>query len=204
MKSAGGEIEGTRPYRMVARAEGVQETRDAILHAAVDSYWAAPADEITLEDVADRAGVSARTILRHFDSKQGLFEAAMAREGERIQAQRDAAPPDDVRAAVTVLVDHYEEMGDQVVRMLAEEQRDPALQEHADVGRDLHRQWCARVFADALEPLRGVDRDRRLAQFMAVCDVYVWKVLRRDRGLSRRQTERALVELLEPLMEGTP
>jgi len=36
---------------------------------------------------------------------------------------------------------------------------------------------------------------------VAVCDVYTWKLLRRDAGLSRRQTERALVELLEPLTE---
>jgi hypothetical protein len=37
---------------------------------------------------------------------------------------------------------------------------------------------------------------------VTVCDVYVWKLLRRDAGLSRRQTELALVELLEPMLEG--
>jgi hypothetical protein len=48
----------------------------------------------------------------------------------------------------------------------------------------------------------GVERDRRLAQLVALCDVYTWKLLRRDAGLSRRQAELALVELLERMMEG--
>ena len=49
----------------------------------------------------------------------------------------------------------------------------------------------------------GAERRRRLAQLVAVCDVYTWKLLRRDAGLSRRQMEIALVELLEPLHGGT-
>ncbi|MEA2331317.1 MAG: hypothetical protein QOH58_1455, partial [Thermoleophilaceae bacterium] len=53
----------------------------------------------------------------------------------------------------------------------------------------------------ALEGRVGVERDRRLAQLVAVCDVYTWKLLRRGAGLSRRQTELALAELLEPLLE---
>jgi hypothetical protein len=38
-----------------------------------------------------------------------------------------------------------------------------------------------------------------VAQLVAVCDVYTWKLLRRDAGLSRTQTRTALLELLEPL-----
>ena len=100
-----------------------------------------------------------------------------------------------------VLVDHYEEMGDRVMRLLAEEERNPGVRDVVERGRRLHRQWCARVFAPALEGRTGVERDRRLAQLVAVCDVYSWKLLRRDAGLSRRQTELALVELLTPLLE---
>jgi hypothetical protein len=75
----------------------------------------------------------------------------------------------------------------------------PGLAHMVDMGRTVHRQWCARVFAPALAGLSGVERQRRLAQFVAVCDVYMWKLLRRDAGLSRRQTQLALVELLTPL-----
>jgi len=86
-----------------------------------------------------------------------------------------------------------------VLRLLAEEHRVPGLDVVVDAGRAYHRGWCERVFGSALAGRAGVNRDRRLAQLVAVCDVYTWKLLRRDAGLSRRQTERALVELLEPL-----
>jgi hypothetical protein len=67
-----------------------------------------------------------------------------------------------------------------------------------------HREWCARVFASALADLLPTSRrQRRLAQLVAICDVYTWKLLRRDARLSRRQTELALVELLNPLLEGS-
>ena len=49
--------------------------------------------------------------------------------------------------------------------------------------------------------MRDVEHQRRLAQLVAVCDVYTWKLLRRDAGLSRDQTELAIVELLNPLLE---
>jgi hypothetical protein len=58
------------------------------------------------------------------------------------------------------------------------------------------------VFAPALAGLRGVERARRLAQLIAVTDVLTWKLLRHDRHLSRRQTELALIELLQPLTGG--
>lgn len=192
---------GTRPYRMGARAEAVAATREGILDAATAVFWQAPSDELSLDDVAVRAGVSVRTVLRHFETREGLFEAAAQREADRIAAQRASASPGDVTGAVRVLVNHYEDVGEGVLRLLAEEQRTPGLQAIVDRGRDSHWSWCRRVFADALAPLSGVDRDRRLAQFVVVCDVYCWKLLRMDAGLSRRQTERAITELLAPLLE---
>ena len=86
--------------------------------------------------------------------------------------------------------------------MLAAEHHRPLVAEVAANGRRLHQAWCARVFASTLRPLTGVTRERRLAQLMAICDVATWKVLRRDRGLSRRQVELALLELLQPLTAG--
>ena len=38
-----------------------------------------------------------------------------------------------------------------------------------------------------------------MAQLVAVCDVYVWKVLRRDMKLGVAQAEVALIEMIEGL-----
>lgn len=192
-----------RPYRMVARAEAAAATAERILDAAVEVFWELPTDQLSLDEVARRAGMSVQTVIRRFGGKDGLLAAASEREAERVRRQREQAPVGDVAGAVGVLVDHYEAVGDRVLRILAEEERIPALREIADRGRVLHRRWCARVFSLALAGRDGVERERRLAQLVAVCDLYTWKLLRRDAGLSRRQTELALIELLQPMLKGT-
>ncbi|HSO04496.1 MAG TPA: helix-turn-helix domain-containing protein [Candidatus Limnocylindrales bacterium] len=196
-------MKSRRAYTMTARAESAALTGERILDAAVELFWERPTDRLSLDDVASRADVSVQTVIRRFGGKEGLLVAAVEREGQRVGAQRGTAPVGDVPGAVRVLVDHYEEMGDAVLAMLAAEPQVPGLVPIIDRGREVHREWCRRVFAPALEGRSGVDRSRLLAQVVAVCDVHTWRLLRHDGRLSRRQVERALVELLEPLMEGS-
>jgi AcrR family transcriptional regulator len=188
---------------MVARAEAAAATAERILDAVVEVFWELPTNQISLDEVSRRAGVTVQTVIRRFGSRDGLLAAAVQRESERIVRQRDEAQPDDPEGAVRVLIEHYELMGDRVLKTLVEEERTPALKPIVDRGRTLHRAWCVRVFAPALDRLRGVERERRLAQLVAICDVYTWKLLRRDGGLSRRQTELAVLELLNPWLEGS-
>jgi AcrR family transcriptional regulator len=192
-----------RPYRMTARAEAVTATGERILDAAIAVFWQAPADDVPLEEVARRAGVSVQTVIRRFGGKDGLLAAAAERETERVTRQRAQAPAGDVPGAVRNLLDHYEELGLPVLRLLAQEDRSPALRARADRGRAVHAEWCERVFAPTLAGLRGAGRARRLAQLIAVTDVLTWKLLRHDRRLSRRQTQLALIELLQPLTGGS-
>jgi len=188
---------------MVARAEATATTAERILDAAVEVFWELPTDQISLDEVARRAGVTVQTVIRRFGGRDGLLAAAVERESEKVRRQRDEAVPGDLAGAVRVLIEHYELIGDRVLKMLAEEERIPALRPIVDRGRTLHRAWCARVFGPALARLRGLERERRLAQFVALCDVYTWKLLRRDAGLSRRHTELAVIELINPLLEGS-
>jgi AcrR family transcriptional regulator len=191
-----------RPYRMVARAASSVATGERILDAAVAAFWERPTDQVSLDDIARRACVSVQTVIRRFGGREGLVAAAIERESQRVQVERDPAAVTDARGAVSQLVTHYESMGDRVLAMLAEEVRNPALRDVAGPGRRLHRSWCESVFAATLANLAGETRERRLAQLVAVCDVYTWKLLRRDAGLTRQETELALQELLEPLLEG--
>jgi AcrR family transcriptional regulator len=190
-----------REYRMTARAASAAATGERILDAALEVFWERPSEQVSLDEVARRAGVSVQTVIRRYGGKEGLFAAAAERGSAAVRRQRDQAPVGDVAGAVRVLVEHYEAFGDRVLKMLAEQDRVPALARITDDGRALHRSWCARVFSAALTSRAGVDRQRRLAQLVAVCDVYTWKLLRRDAGLSRRQTELAIIEMLAPMLE---
>lgn len=194
-------VKSQRPYRMVARARSAAATGERILDAAIEVFWELPADQASLEEVARRAGVTVQTVIRRFGGREMLFIAGGEREAEQVRRQRGRAPVGDVNGAVRVLVDHYEELGGRVLKLLSEEHRVPGLRKFTDSGRVFHREWCERVFAPTLAGCTGVERERRLAQLVAVCDVYTWKLLRLDCHLSRRQTELALVELLQPLLK---
>jgi AcrR family transcriptional regulator len=188
-----------RPYRMTARAEAAAATGERILDATEELFWAGPADRMSLDAVAVRAGVSVQTLIRRYGSKDGLIEAAAARAVGRVQRQRDEAPVGDVAGAVANLLDHYEELGPRALRLLAEEDSGPIMAQIAEDGRVMHRDWVKRTFAPQIARRRGASRTRHLAQLVAVTDVYMWKLLRLDAGLSRAQVERALRELIDGL-----
>lgn len=186
-----------RPYRQRARAEAAERTAVRIMDAAYALFSERLYDELTLADVARAAGVSMQTVIRRFGSKEGLVEAVSARVRGQVSAQRDEAPVGDVAGAVANLVEHYEQMGDQVLHLLAQEARVPAFRAAVDGGRALHHEWVRRTFAPQLAGLRGQELRRRHGQLVAVCDVYVWKILRRDLGMGRAQVELAIRELVE-------
>jgi len=177
------------------------ETTRRILISTVDEFWDAPTPDLRLETIARKAKVTVQTILRQFGSKENLLFEATKFESERIQAIRDPNSVNDVESAVHQLVTHYEVMGDRVMRMLAEEFHIPSLAPIVDTGRIFHRNWCRHVFDRTLVSLPSAERNIRFAQLAAICDVYTWKLLRRDFGLSRRATERALIEILKPLIK---
>jgi AcrR family transcriptional regulator len=195
------EAASKRPYRMAARAKAMEATREKILDAAEVAFEELLFDEITLAAVARRAGVSVQTVLRHFQSRDGLFMASLLHTGSKMAPDRDVLPIGDLEEIVGVLVDHYEKFGDRVLRTLSQEDREPTLRMLTDLGREFHLEWCKQAFSPALKGLRGAKRERRIAQFVTGTDIYVWKLLRRDRGLSQAQTKLAMRELLEPLMK---
>jgi AcrR family transcriptional regulator len=189
-----------RPYKQVARAQAQQRTRDALLDVANEEFSKGAWSKVSLDTLARKAGVTKQTILRHFGSKDGLIEAAIRSASEIVRKERAQTQSGDVRGAVHNLMEHYERWGDLVMRVLAEEHRIPLARKVIDRGREVHREWVARTFEPQLAKLSDEARERRMAQLMAVCDVYVWKLLRRDMKLGMEQTEDALNDLLERLL----
>ncbi|HJQ27866.1 MAG TPA: TetR/AcrR family transcriptional regulator [Rubrobacter sp.] len=185
-----------RVYRMGARADAAEETRRRIMEAVIGLHMERYYDQISLDDVARRAGVTVQTVLRRFGSKDGLIDVASEWARGRVVGQRGEAPVGDIAGAVENLVDHYEEWGESSLKLLAQEDRVPAFRKATDAGRALHYEWVERTFEPLLAERGGEDRERLLAQLIALCDVYVWKILRRDLGLSRGQTELALREMI--------
>jgi len=92
----------TRKYTQQARAAAADETRRRILDAMRDRLRAAPSEALSIERVAQEAGVARSTVYLVFGSKAGLFEALGQDLLERTGFQRivDALALPDAREAV--------------------------------------------------------------------------------------------------------
>jgi AcrR family transcriptional regulator len=190
-----------RPYVMTARAAKAQDTIARIKASTIQLYHDRPIEHFTLDDVAERAGVTVRTVLRAFGSKDELIAAAldeMAAGGVFLKP----TPPGEVVAAVSAIFDIYEAIGDLVIRRLNDEQRRPALKPLLDQGRENHRDGIKGVFAPQLGRLRGAARTQLLNTLVVMTDVYVWKLLRRDMGLDRAPAEAIVRHMIECVTEG--
>jgi len=183
---------------MTTRAEAAAETRRRILQATVDEHSERRVADISLGDIAARAGVSVQTVLRHFGSRSGLVEEAMVFGQSQVMEER-STPAGDVSAAVRTLVDHYERDGATALLMLAQEDTEPLMARITSEGKLLHRTWVSDVFAPYLPPV-GRRRDELVDLLVVATDVYAWKLLRRDRGLSRSDTENRISSLVRAVL----
>ncbi|GAC1669607.1 MAG: hypothetical protein NVS9B8_12490 [Candidatus Limnocylindrales bacterium] len=188
----------TRPYVMRARAESAEETRRRVLAAAVDELWRRRVSEVRLEDVAARAGVTTQTVLRLFGRRSDLLEAGLAAMRDRVLAQRGSADVGDVQGTIAALFDHYEDIGDVVIRNLADEAAHPELRGWLERGRAVHRQSMERQFAAHLAG--RPDRELLLDCLVVACDVYAWKLLRRDASRSRPEAEACVRRLVNAIL----
>ena len=184
---------------MESRRVAAEATATDVLDAALHLFTDLPYEDVSLELIADRAGVTKRTVLRRFGSKEELFSRAMAHGGEDEMRQRDAAPVGDVGGAIRNVIAHYERWGTNRLRMISQEHRIPIVRENAEIGRRYHRRWVERTFEPLLRGRRGSRRERRIFGLIAITDVYTWKLLRLDLGLSQAETERTLIELIEAM-----
>jgi AcrR family transcriptional regulator len=187
----------TRPYTMTSRARAVEQTRARIIDACISLHGERLVSDIGLDDIAERAGVSVQTVLRHFGSRSGLEEVALEHAQRAVSDER-RAPVGDVANAVRVIVDHYERRGDEALLMLAQESHQELMARVTDRGKALHRTWVEQVFAPYLD---GADDREELTDLLVVAtDVYTWKLLRRDRRLGRARTESRMRHLVERVL----
>lgn len=190
--------DGRRPYRMTARREAVEQTREAILEATFDLWLQRPYDEVTVEAVAESAGVSRQTVHRQFGTKEELVVAVAEWVGPRIEAARKVEPG-DVTGAVDRLVEGYETMGDANVRALELEGRVDEIDDLLAQGRASHRSWLEGVFAPHL-PASHQQRESLVDALYAATDVMVWKLLRRDLARSRQETQATILRLVRGVL----
>jgi AcrR family transcriptional regulator len=191
--------EKPRPYVMTARADSAAATRARLVESAAALLAANSFDGMTLEAIAAGAATTPRTALRIFGSKEALFAAALDRVGESGFGPVRAG---EVDATLDSLYDFYEMFGDMVIRWLADEPRVAAMRDHLNAGRRNLRAWVGESFAPTLDRLEGGARKQMHNALIVALDVYTWKLLRRDFGLSRKAAGAVARRIVAALIEG--
>ncbi|AYG04465.1 TetR/AcrR family transcriptional regulator [Gryllotalpicola protaetiae] len=191
----------TRTYVMRERAERAERTRERVLTATVALGYSRPLAQLTLQAVADRAGVSVQTVLRQFGTRDELIAAAIEHEQGQVRDDR-VADPDDLAASLRSLLVEYERLGDGMIRILGQEEWEPAAAAITGPGRALHRSWVMRAFAPAIAA--AADAAAATDLLVAATDLYVWKLFRRDRGLGRDATAARIRALVDAVLASLP
>lgn len=187
-----------RPYRQSRRAETTHTRRRHILEALGELMVEGAFDDITLAGVAERAGVSLKTVTRQFGTKEHLIRAAMEHALQAEEAER-IVRPGDIAAVVHVLAGRYEPMAELLYRMGEAELRWPWLSEWVQMARQSHKAWLEAAFAAWL-PEAVEDREHRLGCLLVATEVRSWWTLRHRLGHSQASAAAVMRATLEALV----
>lgn len=184
---------------MEARAKKVAENDRKIMEVVADLWLKVPLQELTLARVAERSGVTARTILRKFGSREGLLKACLENEGGRFTRDRMKVTPGNLPEILDALLDEYELMSEANIRALTVEYEFPFTQEMLKKARNIHRDWCRMVFEPFLPDEASSSFETRLSAFIVATEFYLWKLLRKDLGKSPEETRQIFLHTLTSL-----
>jgi AcrR family transcriptional regulator len=191
--------EKKRSYHMMARADQVARNDRKIMDAVADLWLELPLPELTLEKVAEKSGVTVRTILRKFGSKEGLIKTSIENNGDRFTQNRMQVIPGDLPGILDALLEEYERMGDAMIRTLTVEFQFPSTAELLIKARLIHREWCEMVFRPFLPERLSDTYETILSSFIASTEFYLWKLMRKDLGKSPEQTRQIFLYTLQCL-----
>ena len=186
-----------RAYDMTKRVEAVEGTRRRIAAAALELFKERDFDAVSLNEIARAAAVSHQTVLNHCGSKAGVLLAAGELFSEQVRELEADAVAGDVASVVRTTCRRYEVLGDANARWAAMSTRAPEVAEGLARGRLAFQSWLQDMLGELMPGDDEPDERRRvLLGLHAALDVFTWKLLRRDLGLSQEQTEQQLTDLV--------
>jgi AcrR family transcriptional regulator len=159
------------------------------------------------EEIAERAGISVRSVFRYFDDREAMARSAIALQAEflaplfPVDATPDMPLPERIDSFVASRVRLLEGMGEvgRVARYRAA--RQPVLlAELARIRRVLRRQ-VADLFAAELDDLPAAARVSALAAADVVMSWESFDLMRNDQGLSRDDAVATMATTLARLLE---
>lgn len=159
----------------------------------------------TTAEIAERSGVSVRSVFRHFDDVESLYAAAVEAHSGRMAPHYTRPLPsggldERVDGIVVRRADLYEAMGP--VRRAGERLRktSPSVADKLEYGRELLRRELETVFADEIATIPRDERAEVLDALEAASSWHAWEALTVAQGCPRPRAMAAMARLLRVLV----
>ncbi|TDX67223.1 TetR family transcriptional regulator [Methylosinus sp. sav-2] len=171
-------------------------TRERILDAAIELMAKTGAEPVTIAAVAAGAGVTHRTVYRHFKTRDDLIEAVWPRLQQRVLSKGFPRTADDLVATPGRLFPRFDENA-QLVRASAFSEAGLEVRLRSNAERQEAMLACV---ADALPGMEPQAMRRRAAVAQLIDSAYAWAALRDFWGLDGVEAGRAAGEALAVLL----
>jgi AcrR family transcriptional regulator len=185
-----------------------ERNREAVVEALLDLYRDGVLQPSS-EEIAERSGLSPRSLFRYFDDVEDLIRAAIGRQQERAipLIPIDAGPDAPLETRVTALVEQrfrlFEAVGNAAAVMRLRSHFQPVLAAALARNRAYLRWQLATLLAPELAGL-GEASDGALAAADVLTSFESRQLLLEDQGLTRIQAMAVMVEGLVALLRSSP
>lgn len=191
-------IDGRRAWR--------ERNRDAVVDALLDLYREGNLSP-GADKVAERSGLSRRSLFRYFDDLDDLCRAAIARQTRR--AAHLLALPDIGEGTLADRVARLATQRDELFEEIAPAARvgrlkapfQPIVAEDLRKSRAMFQRQIEKHFATELDRLEPDRRRETLAAADALCSFESFDLLREAQGLNRQQYQRTIRRALTALFQ---
>ena len=189
----------TREYSSASRDRAKSDTRAAIMEAVVNVILKEGVHAFTMQNVADKAGVSHRTVYRHFPSREQLLEGLSQAVHESAMGSGMSVPTNvaEMRTHVGPLFEQFSRMQDAM--------RASVIAAVALGYQTAMQRRSSSAFVDMLVAAHPRLPREELVEAAAVLRTivsrYGWYVMRIDLELKPAQTSRAVTWAVGALLD---
>lgn len=181
-----------------------QRNRDAVVEAILELLREGGAMP-SVTEVAERSGVSVRSVFRHFDDLESLHAAAVERQMADMAELYAPLPPDGPLAdRLAATAARRAQLFEVIlpVRGVAERiaEGSSAIAEGLEASRRALRHQLRVAFAPELDELSADERRDVVDALSAAASWHVWHDLRTVQGLSPARAEAALARVVRGLL----
>jgi AcrR family transcriptional regulator len=189
----------SRSYSSPLRDRQAAATRSVILEALGAELADGSVEDFSVARLARRAGVSERTVYRHFPTRETLLDGLSEWYNERVADFPDDVAADEIAPTIAQVFADFD-AHESLARAVLASPGGREMRRHARAAR------LARLDAALAPVLTGADPERAAAAralIFALCSAQTWQSMRDEGGLDGATAGRAVARAIELILNDT-